>query len=69
MAYLLDANVVVVGKLARGVEASDAWTYVAGLTCGQDISDRRLQMGSGWPLATKSEPKSRALERWSTVVG
>lgn len=32
--------VVVIGKKMRGVAAADAWDYVAGVTAGQDISDR-----------------------------
>ncbi|AHH18584.1 fumarylacetoacetate (FAA) hydrolase family protein [Nocardia nova SH22a] len=35
--------VVVIGRRARHVDASDAWNHVAGLTVGQDISDRGLQ--------------------------
>jgi 2-keto-4-pentenoate hydratase/2-oxohepta-3-ene-1,7-dioic acid hydratase in catechol pathway len=36
--------VVVIGERAAGVAASDAWSYVAGLTIGQDLSERELQM-------------------------
>ncbi len=35
--------VAVVGKIARSVSQHDAWQYVAGLTLGQDISDRVVQ--------------------------
>lgn len=35
--------VVVLGRTAHRVDAADAWSYVAGLTVGQDISERRLQ--------------------------
>lgn len=35
--------VVVIGKRARDVAEEDAWSYVAGVTCGQDISDREEQ--------------------------
>ena len=35
--------VVVMGRRAEHVEPADAWSYVAGLTLGQDISERRLQ--------------------------
>jgi 2-keto-4-pentenoate hydratase/2-oxohepta-3-ene-1,7-dioic acid hydratase in catechol pathway len=35
--------VVVVGKRARNIAEADAWSYVAGVTCGQDISDREEQ--------------------------
>lgn len=35
--------VAVIGTTARDVPESDAWAHVAGLTIGQDISDRALQ--------------------------
>jgi 2,4-diketo-3-deoxy-L-fuconate hydrolase len=35
--------VVVVGKTMRRVAAEDVWDHVAGVTAGQDISDRREQ--------------------------
>jgi 2-keto-4-pentenoate hydratase/2-oxohepta-3-ene-1,7-dioic acid hydratase in catechol pathway len=35
--------VAVVGKRASHVAADDAWSYVAGLTVGQDYSERRVQ--------------------------
>jgi len=45
--------VVIIGKRARNVAIGDAWTHVAGLTCGQDISDRDEQFrGSAqWTMA------------------
>jgi len=39
--------VVVIGRTADGVMASDAWSHVAGVTIGQDISDRHLQFAAG----------------------
>ncbi|CAJ1509976.1 fumarylacetoacetate hydrolase family protein [[Mycobacterium] burgundiense] len=50
--------VAVIGKTARNVSAEHGWDYVAGLTVGQDISERALQMHGGspqWSLA-KSLP-------------
>jgi 2-keto-4-pentenoate hydratase/2-oxohepta-3-ene-1,7-dioic acid hydratase in catechol pathway len=35
--------VVVIGRWARQVAVEDAWEYVAGLTAGQDISERDVQ--------------------------
>ena len=35
--------VVVIGDTVRNVAAADAWNAVAGLTIGQDLSDRELQ--------------------------
>jgi 2-keto-4-pentenoate hydratase/2-oxohepta-3-ene-1,7-dioic acid hydratase in catechol pathway len=39
--------VVVVGRRAHRVAAADAWSHVAGLTIGQDLSDRTLQFAAG----------------------
>jgi 2,4-didehydro-3-deoxy-L-rhamnonate hydrolase len=35
--------VVVVGRAARNVAAADAWSYLAGVMVGQDLSERRSQ--------------------------
>ena len=39
--------VVVIGRTADRVAAPDAWAHVAGVTIGQDISDRQLQFAAG----------------------
>lgn len=36
--------VVIIGALARKVSRADGWDYVAGLTVGQDLSERKVQM-------------------------
>ena len=36
--------VVVMGKTTKDVSQADAWDYIAGLTAGQDISDRKVQL-------------------------
>ncbi|ATY13428.1 FAA hydrolase family protein [Amycolatopsis sp. AA4] len=41
--------VAVVGKHADRVAEDEAWDYVAGLTVGQDISERRLQLAGPAP--------------------
>ena len=41
--------VVVIGRRAERVSEKDAWRHVAGLTVGQDISDRVLQMAGPAP--------------------
>ncbi|MEV4133246.1 fumarylacetoacetate hydrolase family protein [Dactylosporangium sp. NPDC049742] len=41
--------VVVIGRPARHVAEADAWSYIAGLTIGQDLSDRTLQFAGGTP--------------------
>ncbi len=39
--------VVVIGKSARKVSDADAWSHVAGLSVGQDISERNVQFLAG----------------------
>lgn len=41
--------VVVIGKGGRDISASQAWDHVAGLTAGQDVSDRALQFAAKPP--------------------
>ena len=41
--------VVVIGTGGRDIAAADAWSHVAGLMNGQDISDRRLQFAAKPP--------------------
>jgi 2-keto-4-pentenoate hydratase/2-oxohepta-3-ene-1,7-dioic acid hydratase in catechol pathway len=41
--------VVVIGVRAEHVRPGDAWGHVAGLTVGQDISDRALQLAGDYP--------------------
>ena len=41
--------VAVMGRAADRVQAGDAWSYVAGLTIGQDFSERRLQTAGPVP--------------------
>ncbi len=41
--------VVIIGAVARGVAAGSAWDYVAGLSVGQDISERILQLAATPP--------------------
>ncbi|NHN54181.1 fumarylacetoacetate hydrolase family protein [Calidifontibacter sp. DB0510] len=41
--------VAVIGRTARQVSEADAWDYVAGLTVGQDISERVIQLSGPAP--------------------
>ena len=41
--------VAVIGTTARNVSAADAWSHVAGLTVGQDISERISQLAGSPP--------------------
>jgi 2-keto-4-pentenoate hydratase/2-oxohepta-3-ene-1,7-dioic acid hydratase in catechol pathway len=50
--------VAVIGRTARRVSASEGWSYVAGLTVGQDISERVLQRSG--PVPQFSLGKSHA---------
>ncbi len=39
--------VVVIGRCADRVAEADGWSHVAGLTVGQDVSDRHVQFAAG----------------------
>jgi 2-keto-4-pentenoate hydratase/2-oxohepta-3-ene-1,7-dioic acid hydratase in catechol pathway len=41
--------VVVIGRRARHVAERDGWSYVAGLTAGQDLSERAVQLAGPPP--------------------
>lgn len=41
--------VVVIGERARDIPEDKAWDYIAGLTCGQDVSERGTQFASKPP--------------------
>jgi len=41
--------VAVIGRRARHVDVADGWSYVAGLTAGQDLSDRGVQLAGPPP--------------------
>jgi 2-keto-4-pentenoate hydratase/2-oxohepta-3-ene-1,7-dioic acid hydratase in catechol pathway len=41
--------VVVIGKVARTVQEQDAWQYAAGVTIGQDLSERIRQFEGASP--------------------
>ncbi|MEE2058067.1 fumarylacetoacetate hydrolase family protein [Rhodococcus artemisiae] len=41
--------VVVIGKRAENVATADAWTHIAGLTIGQDLSERITQWAGSAP--------------------
>jgi 2-keto-4-pentenoate hydratase/2-oxohepta-3-ene-1,7-dioic acid hydratase in catechol pathway len=44
--------VAVIGRLARNVAVGSEWDYVAGLTVGQDLSERDLQGAGPTPQLT-----------------
>jgi 2-keto-4-pentenoate hydratase/2-oxohepta-3-ene-1,7-dioic acid hydratase in catechol pathway len=57
--------VVVVGRRARHVDPGDGWAHVAGLTVGQDVSDRTLQFAAGSQFSLgKSYPGYSPLGPW-----
>jgi 2-keto-4-pentenoate hydratase/2-oxohepta-3-ene-1,7-dioic acid hydratase in catechol pathway len=41
--------VAVIGRRARNVPESDGWSYIAGLTAGQDLSERAVQLSGPAP--------------------
>jgi 2-keto-4-pentenoate hydratase/2-oxohepta-3-ene-1,7-dioic acid hydratase in catechol pathway len=58
--------VVVIGKRASHVPEADAWSHVAGLTVGQDISERALQLVGSVPQFSlaKSFPGFTPMGPW-----
>ena len=54
-------QVVVIGREASRVSAADAYEYVAGFSCGQDVSDRRMQF--------KDKPAQFSLGKSATAFG
>jgi 2-keto-4-pentenoate hydratase/2-oxohepta-3-ene-1,7-dioic acid hydratase in catechol pathway len=62
--------VAVIGRRAEHVAASAAWPHVAGLTVGQDISERVLQMVGAVPQFSlaKSYPGFAPMGPWLVTV-
>lgn len=62
--------VVVIGQDARSVTADEAWRYVAGLTVGQDLSERAEQFEGTTPQFSlaKSLPGFGRLGPWLVSV-
>ena len=62
--------VVVIGRRAEGVAAADAWSHVAGLTAGQDISERITQLAGPAPQFShgKSFPGFAPIGPWVVTV-
>ncbi len=58
--------VVVIGRRAERVSEKDAWSYVAGLTVGQDISERTVQLAGPVPQFSlgKSYPGFGPIGPW-----
>ncbi|MGW1255593.1 fumarylacetoacetate hydrolase family protein [Streptomyces sp. NPDC002513] len=58
--------VVVVGRRAEKVSEADAWSHIAGLTVGQDISERIIQMSGPAPQFSlgKSYPGFAPMGPW-----
>jgi 2,4-diketo-3-deoxy-L-fuconate hydrolase len=62
--------VVVLGKHAKQVRAADAWSYVAGLSVGQDITEREVQQRPPVPQfsLSKSFPRFGPIGPWLVTV-
>jgi 2,4-diketo-3-deoxy-L-fuconate hydrolase len=60
--------VVVISRRCRNVSAAEAWDVVAGLTVGQDISDRKVQFRKPLPhlAVSKSFPTFGPTGPWIT---
>ena len=59
--------VAVIGVQADHVDEAAAWDHIAGLTVGQDISDRKLQFAAGMQ-SPKAARKRKPSSRWRPVV-
>ncbi|MDQ7910343.1 fumarylacetoacetate hydrolase family protein [Phytohabitans sp. ZYX-F-186] len=62
--------VVVIGTRAERVAARDAWSHVAGLTVGQDLSERALQLRGAPPQFSlaKSYPRFGPIGPYLTTL-
>ena len=62
--------VVVIGRTARRVPEAQAWNHVAGLTVGQDVSERTVQMAGPMPQLSlgKSFPGFTPMGPWLVTV-
>ncbi|WP_028927305.1 fumarylacetoacetate hydrolase family protein [Pseudonocardia acaciae] len=62
--------VVVIGRHAERVAAADAWGFVAGLTVGQDLSERIGQLAGSAPQFSlaKSHPGFAPMGPWLVTV-
>jgi 2,4-diketo-3-deoxy-L-fuconate hydrolase len=62
--------VAVIGRRAEHVAAADAWSHVAGLTAGQDISERIVQLSGPAPQFSlgKSYPGFAPIGPWVVTV-
>ena len=62
--------VAVIGRRAEKVAAADAWSHIAGLTAGQDISERITQLSGPAPQFSlgKSFPGFAPIGPWVVTV-
>ena len=62
--------VVVIGRETHRIDAGSAWDHVAGLTIGQDLSERRLQMSGPAPQFgfAKSYPGFAPMGPWLVTL-
>jgi 2-keto-4-pentenoate hydratase/2-oxohepta-3-ene-1,7-dioic acid hydratase in catechol pathway len=61
--------VVVIGRAAHGVAEDEAWSHVAGLTVGQDLSERVVQRAAGAQFSLgKSYPGFGPMGPWLVTV-
>lgn len=61
--------VAIIGRRAERIPEADAWGYIAGLTVGQDLSERWLQIAAGRQFALgKSYPGFGPTGPWLVTV-
>ena len=61
--------VVVVGRRARKISAQDAWSYIAGYTLGNDVSDRIWQKEDRQWTRAKGADTFAPLGPWIRLLG
>jgi 2-keto-4-pentenoate hydratase/2-oxohepta-3-ene-1,7-dioic acid hydratase in catechol pathway len=61
--------VLVIGRRTEAVTPQNAWEHVAGITAGQDFSERTVQMAAGRQFALgKSYPGFAATGPWMSTI-
>ena len=61
--------VLVIGRRTEAVTPQNAWDHVAGITAGQDFSERTVQMAAGRQFALgKSYPGFAATGPWMSTI-
>ncbi len=61
--------VLIIGRRTEGVTVENAWSFVAGITAGQDLSERTVQMAAGRQFSLgKSYPGFASIGPWMSTI-